>query len=479
MGFFNDLKEDLAMAVNELTEEKAEQNLADSEEHLRADIAKFEAEDKKKKSKLQDKKKKKALERELQNILNGIDDNTPIKDDNSPVGVIEYIDMIENRERLEEEIPAEATPDNESVDSDAVTDEEYPDFRNIIDMSEDIIVKSGESIYPEVDSDIIDELEESDDIDELNESDAEAYEEFDINTESDDIDDKEDTEGIDDNEEAEENEDIEEIKESDNSDIFLENMDFTDDNDDSLSLMLENKVEIKELNSESYLSDDVKDNKLDLSVNKVDVSEEKEIKKPDFIKAKSAELSKGLKEIKEVKEVRIINEVSNGKEKTSEKKTMTTYNNTTSSDMTYITEGTTIKGNIETSGSIEIDGIIEGDVKAAGELIVKGSVTGNVEGLIVSIMSGNIRGNVKAYNGISITEDAYLIGDIEAGEADIAGAVKGKIDVNGPVVLECKAKVLGDIDCKSVEINGGAVIEGKCSQKYADVSPSSFFENLA
>ena len=72
MGFFNDLKEDLAMAVNELTEEKAEQNLADSEEHLRADIAKFEAEDKKKKGKLQDKKKKKALERELQNILNGI-----------------------------------------------------------------------------------------------------------------------------------------------------------------------------------------------------------------------------------------------------------------------------------------------------------------------------------------------------------------------------------------------------------------------
>ena len=48
MGFFNDLKEDLAMAVNELTEEKAEKNLADSEELLKADIAKFEAEDKKK-----------------------------------------------------------------------------------------------------------------------------------------------------------------------------------------------------------------------------------------------------------------------------------------------------------------------------------------------------------------------------------------------------------------------------------------------
>ena len=144
MGFFNDLKEDLAMAVNELTEEKAEQNLADSEEHLRADIAKFEAEDKKKKGKLQDKKKKKALERELQNILNGIDDNAPIKDDKNPVGVIEYIDMIENRERLEEEIPEE-----EPFKTETKVDDEYPDFRNIIDISDEIIDNSGESIYPE------------------------------------------------------------------------------------------------------------------------------------------------------------------------------------------------------------------------------------------------------------------------------------------------------------------------------------------
>jgi hypothetical protein len=159
MGFFNDLKEDLAMAVNELTEEKAEQNLVDSEEHLRADIAKFEAEDKKKKGKLQDKKKKKALERELQNILNGIDDNAPIKDDNNPVGVIEYIDMIENRERLEEEMPEE-----EPVKTETKVDDEYPDFRNIIDISDEIIDNSGESIYPEKEEDIVEEDEKVDEV---------------------------------------------------------------------------------------------------------------------------------------------------------------------------------------------------------------------------------------------------------------------------------------------------------------------------
>lgn len=147
-------------------------------------------------------------------------------------------------------------------------------------------------------------------------------------------------------------------------------------------------------------------------------------------------------------------------------------------DFSVISKGTVLHGGIDTAGSIEINGVVEGDVKANGELILSGSVTGNVEALIISVNAGKIRGNVKAYNGIYISENSILIGDIESTEAEIGGAVKGKIDVNGPVVLKSEAKVLGDIDCKSVEINNGAVIEGKCSQKYADVSPSAFFENL-
>ena len=39
MGFFNDLKEDLASAVNELTDEKAERDVALSKEHLKEEYA--------------------------------------------------------------------------------------------------------------------------------------------------------------------------------------------------------------------------------------------------------------------------------------------------------------------------------------------------------------------------------------------------------------------------------------------------------
>ena len=70
-----------------------------------------------------------------------------------------------------------------------------------------------------------------------------------------------------------------------------------------------------------------------------------------------------------------------------------------------------------------------------------------------------------------------VIGNIIATSAVVAGAVKGDIDVQGPVILDTTAIVMGNIKSKSVQINNGAVIEGMCSQCYADVNPTSFFDD--
>ena len=286
MGFFNDLKEDLASAVNELTDEKVERDIALSGEHFKEEASKYEE---KKKNK---KRSNENLEREIQNILNGIDENAPIETSN------EEVQEEENTE-TEETVVAEETS------------------------------KIQIEIVPE------------------------------------------------------------EVSIEEEVEAFNRNAEISESSEDS-----------------KYISEEYNDS------------------------------------------------------------------------LTLISASTGVKGSIESQGSVEIDGTVEGDVKAGGELIVTGTVIGNVEGLILSLNGGKIRGNVKAYNGIYLSDDAVLIGDIESNEAEIGGAVKGKIDVNGPVVLKTGAKVLGDIDCKSVQIQSGAVIEGKCSQKYADVSPSAFFENL-
>ncbi len=71
-----------------------------------------------------------------------------------------------------------------------------------------------------------------------------------------------------------------------------------------------------------------------------------------------------------------------------------------------------------------------------------------------------------------------VLGNVYANSAVVAGAVRGDLDVRGPVILDTSAIVMGDIKSKSVQINNGAVIEGMCSQCYAEVNPTSFFEEL-
>ena len=50
--------------------------------------------------------------------------------------------------------------------------------------------------------------------------------------------------------------------------------------------------------------------------------------------------------------------------------------------------------------------------------------------------------------------------------------------MHGPVILDTSAIVMGNIKSKSVQINNGAVIEGMCSQCYAEISTTSFFNDV-
>jgi len=67
------------------------------------------------------------------------------------------------------------------------------------------------------------------------------------------------------------------------------------------------------------------------------------------------------------------------------------------------------------------------------------------------------------------------IGDIAASSCVVAGAVKGNLDVNGPVVVDSTAVIKGNISSKGIQINSGAVIDGFCALPYASVDIDSFF----
>ncbi|MGN0170164.1 MAG: polymer-forming cytoskeletal protein [Lachnospiraceae bacterium] len=140
-----------------------------------------------------------------------------------------------------------------------------------------------------------------------------------------------------------------------------------------------------------------------------------------------------------------------------------------------ITEGMTITGNLESTGSVEVRGTVLGDVRCNGKLVVTGTISGNATSSEFFADNATVEGEIVAEGTVKVGSGSVIRGNISSTSAVIAGAVKGDIDVQGPVVVDTSAVVVGNIKSRSVQINNGAVIEGFCSQSYSEVDVQSIF----
>lgn len=144
--------------------------------------------------------------------------------------------------------------------------------------------------------------------------------------------------------------------------------------------------------------------------------------------------------------------------------------------VTVITKGTTINGSIISDCSLDVMGTINGDIECLGKLTISGKVTGNSLASDVVVNTDRLEGSVVSEGSVKVGVGTVVIGDITATSAVFAGAVKGEIDVKGPVVLDSTAIIKGNIKAKSIQMNNGAVMDGFCSLSYADLQIDDIFE---
>ncbi len=100
-----------------------------------------------------------------------------------------------------------------------------------------------------------------------------------------------------------------------------------------------------------------------------------------------------------------------------------------------ICDQSTIEGTINSSGSVRVDGVLNGDLSCSGNVI--------------------------------IGQKAQIKGAIKAHSAEVAGNVEGDITLQGNLSLASSAKVNGDVSASSLRIEEGANFEGRCSIKTA------------
>lgn len=144
--------------------------------------------------------------------------------------------------------------------------------------------------------------------------------------------------------------------------------------------------------------------------------------------------------------------------------------------VTVITKGTTINGSIISDCSLDVMGTINGDIECLGKLTISGKVKGNAVASEVYVNTDRLEGNIMSEGSVKIGLGTVVIGDISAASGVIAGAVKGEIDIKGPIVIDSTAIIKGNVKAKSVQMNNGALLEGFCSLSYAAVEIDTIFE---
>ncbi|MFU0828062.1 MAG: Polymer-forming cytoskeletal protein [Lachnoclostridium sp.] len=214
--------------------------------------------------------------------------------------------------------------------------------------------------------------------------------------------------------------------------------------------------------------DEEEDNKAEEKVTEPDMDSDAEEPKEDEFKEEESVIEASAEEVSA--EDALTDEVSTDEIPSEDEE------NSESDEVTVITKGTVINGNIIAQGSLEVMGTIKGDIDCQGKLSVIGLVTGNCLASEVYIGSKRFEGSITSEGSVKIGLGTVVIGDISGTSAVIAGAVKGDIDISGPVIVDSSAVVKGNIKAQSIQINNGAVVDGYCSLPYASVNIDNIFE---
>lgn len=102
-----------------------------------------------------------------------------------------------------------------------------------------------------------------------------------------------------------------------------------------------------------------------------------------------------------------------------------------SGTLNIIGSGTSIEGDVISSGDIRIDGNLKGTLRTRGKLVV--GPTGTVDG------------------------------EVSCQNADVSGNVRGKLNVTELLSLKSSAKINGEIVTGKLAIEPGADFSGSCS----------------
>lgn len=150
-------------------------------------------------------------------------------------------------------------------------------------------------------------------------------------------------------------------------------------------------------------------------------------------------------------------------------------NNTGSADTAVIPSGTVINGNISITDKLEIYGEVNGNINSGNRVDICGDIIGNIKANDLYAKDSYIVGQIDCAQDAVVHEKTVILGDINAENLVIDGAVQGRLDIRNNITVGGKAIMDSDIKAKTIQVTNGAVLNGHCSTCYADETAKDFF----
>lgn len=107
------------------------------------------------------------------------------------------------------------------------------------------------------------------------------------------------------------------------------------------------------------------------------------------------------------------------------------------------------------SNSIDI---IEKTTKVVGDITSKADFR----------IDGNVEGTITTTGKVVVGENGVVSGKITCSNSDIAGLIKGSLDVSGILSLKSSARVEGDVVAGKLAVESGANVDANISMKGAN-----------
>jgi len=99
------------------------------------------------------------------------------------------------------------------------------------------------------------------------------------------------------------------------------------------------------------------------------------------------------------------------------------------------------------------------------------TITGKVEVTSSIRVDGNVKGEIISHETVVIGPTGRVEGDVTSKASVIAGQVVGNVNAQEKVELQAKSLLQGDLKTKGLVIEQGAIFQGACWMKEADVVP--------